>query len=158
MSEHGSRFWHAAYRYQYRILALIDPLVRVVWRRFGIGNVVDLEVARRIGSGSRSRLVGLLHAQGRIYVGHPNGDVGWTRDLNAAGAGVVHYHNGATWLFEATQLPHDAEREAVIRSTGQHPFPGNLMYRLGRGHIRVVGVFFRLTDRQAAGDSEGAPV
>ena len=147
MSEHGSRFWHAAFRYQYRILALIDPLVRSVWRRFGIGNVVDLEVARRRGDGTRSRLIGVLRANGQIYVGHPNGDVGWTRDLAAAGAGVVHYHNGVEWHFSSAPLERGAERDAVIRSTGQHPFPGNLIYRLGRGHIRVVGVYFRLTDR-----------
>jgi hypothetical protein len=39
-----------------------------------------------------------------------------------------------------------AERESVIRATGQQPFPGNLSYRLGRRHIRAVGVFFRLED------------
>ena len=150
MSEHGSRFWHAAFRLQYRILALLDPLVRTEWRRNGIGNIVDLEVARRAGSGTRSRLVGLLHANGRIYVGHPNGAVGWTRDLQAAAGGVAHYYNGTLWPFNATPLGVGSERDAVIRSTGQHPFPGNLVYRLGRGHVRRAGIFFRLTDRETA--------
>jgi hypothetical protein len=36
------------------------------------------------------------------------------------------------------------ERGDAIRATSQHPFPGNLIYRLGRGHIRAVGVFFRI--------------
>jgi hypothetical protein len=122
----------------------MDPLIRRVWRRFGIGNVVDLSVQHRRGIGKRSRLVGLLHAGGRTYVGHPNGDVGWTRDLEAAGFGKVTYPNGTEWLFRATRLPAGDERESVIRATNQHPFPGDLMYRLGRGHIRAVGVFFRL--------------
>jgi hypothetical protein len=79
-----SRFWRHAFRLLYRILALIDPLVRAVWRRFGLGNTVDFEVARRSGAGTRSRLLGLLRANGRWYLGHPNGPVGWTGDLAAA--------------------------------------------------------------------------
>jgi hypothetical protein len=145
----GSRFWRAAFRFQYRILAVLDPLVRRVWRRRGIGNVVELAVERRGASGSRSRLVGLLSAQGRTYVGHPNGDVGWTRDLDDAGRGEIRYHNGVTWRFRATRLRagDEREREQAIRSTGQHPFPGNLVYRLGRRQVRAVGVFFRLEER-----------
>ena len=38
-----SRFWRTVFRLQYRILALIDPLVRAVQRRFGIGNAIDFE-------------------------------------------------------------------------------------------------------------------
>jgi hypothetical protein len=138
--------WNAAFRFQYRILALIDPLVRGLWRRAGIGNVVELDVPRRNGRGSRARMIGVLHANGRSYVGHPNGDVGWTRDLEAAGGGVIRYHNGTTWQFVAQRLPRGDERDQAIRSTGQHPFPGNLVYRLGRGQVRAVGVYFRLTD------------
>jgi len=148
VSAEGSRFWHRAFRFQYRILARIDPLVRSVWRRRGIGNVVELEVpARSNPRKARKRFVGILHADGRSYVGHPNGDVGWTRDLEAAGTGTIRYHNGVTWRFSATPLERTDEREKVIRSTGQHPFPGNLVYRLGRRQVRAVGVYFRLTDR-----------
>jgi hypothetical protein len=146
VSSDGSRFWHAAYRFQYRILALIDPLVRAVWLRRGIGNVVELDVARRNGRGSRTRLIGLLHTTGGTYVGHPNGEVGWTRDLEAAGVGVVRYHNDVEWHFSATLLPRGPERDGAIQSTGQHPFPGNVTYRLGRRHIKAVGVYFRLSD------------
>jgi hypothetical protein len=142
----GSRFWNAAFRFQYRILALIDPLVRQAWRRVGIGNVVELEVRRRSGEGSRRRLVGLLSANASWYVGHPNGAVGWTRDLAAAGAGTLHWHDGREWPFAAQRLERGEERESVIRSTGQHPFPGNLVYRLGRRHVRAAGVYFRLVD------------
>jgi hypothetical protein len=148
VSTSGSRAWHVAFKLMYRILALIDPLVRVMWRRFGIGNVVELEVAsRRTPSTTRRRLVGVLRAGEERYVGHPNGDVGWTRDLAAAESGTIHWPEGSAWKFTATRLTHGDERERAIRATGQHPFPGNLIYRLGRRHIRAVGVFFRLTAR-----------
>ena len=89
--------------------------------------------------------MGLLRADGNRYLGHPNGEVGWTRDLAAAGRGVLVWPNGGRLPFVARKLePGDPEREHAIQATGQHPFPGNLTYRLGRGHIRRVGVFFRI--------------
>jgi hypothetical protein len=139
-----SRFWRNAFRLQYRLLAMMDSLVRRVWQRFGLGNVIDFEVARRDGRGTRSRLLGLLRVGENWYLGHPNGDVGWTRDLAAAGEGTLRWHDGRTQQVRATPLAAGDERESAIRATGQHPFPGNLVYRLGRGHIRRVGVFFRL--------------
>jgi hypothetical protein len=115
-----------------------------VWKRFGIGNVVELEVPSRRGAVSRRRLVGLLRVGGERFIGHPNGHVGWTRDLAAAGAGVLRWPEGTELAFAATPLPAGDERERAIRATNQHPFPGNIFYRLGRRHIRAVGVFFRL--------------
>lgn len=150
-----SRFWHAAFRLQYRILALIDPLVRAFWQRFGIGNTLELQVWRRDGRGIRSRLVGLLRADGNRYLGHPNGQVGWTRDLEAAGRGVLVWPNGGRLRFVARKLEPGPERERAILSTGQHPFPGNLTYRLGRGHIRRVGVFFRLESEASSAEPPG---
>ena len=141
-----SRFWHVTYRIQYRLLAIIDPLVVSFWRRFGVGNVVALEVTRRDGAGQRSRLLGLLHAGGRRYVGHPNGHVGWTQDLAASRRATLVFRDGERRELIATPLDLGAERELAILATSQHPFPGNLMYRLGRRHIRAVGVFFRLDD------------
>jgi hypothetical protein len=142
-----SRFWRVTYRIQYRLLAIIDPLVVRFWRRFGVGNVIALEVARRDGRGLRTRLLGLLRAGGAEYIGHPNGHVGWTRDLAAAGAAALIRPGGDRRTVVARQLDgDDPERERAILATGQHPFPGNLMYRLGRRHIRAVGVFFRLDD------------
>ena len=147
MTSHGSRFWHAIFRFVYRILALIDPLIRRMWKRGGIGNVVELEVPRRSDpTTSRRRMIGVLHADGRSYVGHPNGAVGWTRDLEAAATGTIHYHEGSAWHFVATPLPNGEERERAIKATSQHPFPGNLVYRLGRRQVRAVGVYFRLSD------------
>jgi hypothetical protein len=141
-----SRFWRVAFRTQYRILRWLDPLIRAVWHRTGIGNVVELRVAGRSTGAIRSRMVGILHAGGRSYLGHPNGHAGWTRDLDAARSGVMVWPNGYEWRFRAEPLPDGAEREEAIRSTGQHPFPGSLVYRLGRRHVRRVGVYFRLED------------
>jgi hypothetical protein len=139
-----SGFWHRAFRVQYRILALIDRPVRVVWRRFGVGNVVELRVARRGGRGVRSRMVGLLRVGDRRYLGHPDGHVGWTRDLEAAGGGTYCWPEGPEYRFRAVTLSVGPERDEAIRATSQHPFPGNLVYRLGRRHVRAAGVFFRL--------------
>jgi hypothetical protein len=139
-----SRFWHHAFRFQYRILAFIDPFVRLVWRHFGVGNIVDVTVAHRNGTGDRSRLLGVLRVGNRRYIGHPNGHVGWTRDLLAAGGGTYRWPGLSPTEFTATLLGDGDEREAAIRATGQHPFPGNLVYRLGRRHVRKMGVFFRL--------------
>jgi hypothetical protein len=139
-----SHFWRVAFRVQYRILAALDPIIRWLWRRFGIGNVVELRVERASGEGVRSRLVGLLHVGDRLYVGHPNGPVGWTRDLEAAGVATISWPDGGSQAFRALRLEAGMERGDAIRSTGQHPFPGNAIYRLARAHVRRVGVFFRL--------------
>ena len=140
-----SSFWRSAFRLQYRILAWLDPLIRAAWRRTGIGNILELRVPKRSGKGDRSRMVGLLRSGGELYLGHPSGHVGWTRDLEAAGAGMLVWPNGNEMEFRARSLTKDdPERDNAIRSTGQHPFPGNLVYRLGRRHVRSEGVYFRL--------------
>ncbi|HUP83262.1 MAG TPA: hypothetical protein VM284_03630 [Candidatus Limnocylindria bacterium] len=139
-----SSFWRHLFNLQYRLLAWFDPAIRAVWRRGGIGNILELRVARRDGKGERRRLLGLLHAAEGLYLGHPNGDTGWTRDLEAAGGGILRYPNGVDWPFRARRLVRGDERERAIRATGQHPFPGNFTYWLGRGHVRATGVFFRL--------------
>ncbi len=144
------RFWRTCFRALYRVLAWLDPVVRSGWRRFGIGNVVELRVVTRADRNhERSRLVGLLLSGGRTYVGHPDGDSGWTRDLRSAARGVIRYPAGGEWPFVAALLDPTtdrAERDVAIRATGQHPFPGNLIYRLGRPHVRATGVYFRLED------------
>ena len=94
-------------------------------------------------------MVGTLLAGGKTYIGHPDGDSAWTRDLRAAGRGVIRYHSGGEGPIRAELLDPDRdkdEREQAIRATGQHPFPGNLIYRLGRAHVRATGVYFRLED------------
>lgn len=139
-----SSFWRAAFRLQYRVLALADPVIRGMWHRFGLGVTIELRVARRDGHGLRSRLVGLLHAGTADYIGHPNGDVGWTRDLTAAGDGTLVWPDGNEVHFTARRLERGKERERAIRATSQQPFPGNVIYRLARRHVRNVGVYFRV--------------
>lgn len=138
-----SRFWWLALRALYALLALLDPLIRRWWRRFGVGNVIEVLIPRRSG-GTRARLLGLLRAGGGEYLGHPNGHVGWTRDLLVAGRATLAWPGGERRDVLATLLEPGLERETAIRATNQHPFPGNLVYLLARRHIRAVGVFFRL--------------
>ena len=46
--------------------------------------------------------------------------------------------NGALeYAFRASRLPDGPERDAAIKATWQHPFPGNVVYRLGRRHVRL---------------------
>ena len=108
--------------------------------------------------GTRSRLVGLLRSGEHEYLGHPNGDVGWTRDLTTARSATIKWPNGESGA-SATRLESGAERSNAIRATSQHPFPGNLIYRLARRHIRAVGVYFRLetTDHRRLTSGEPSP-
>jgi len=140
-----SRFWSVALRWFYRFLVFSDPLVRAWYRPFGLGNTVDLVVRGRRTGRPRPVLLGLLRVDGRMYLGHPNGDVAWTRNFEAAGEGELDIRGLPPFLVRPIRLPPGPERQAVIRATWrQHPFPGSLMYYLSRGHIRAVGTFFRL--------------
>ncbi|HVM30940.1 MAG TPA: hypothetical protein VM305_09275 [Candidatus Limnocylindrales bacterium] len=139
-----SQFWRRAFNLLYRILAAVDPLVRAIWRRFGLGNTLELQVAGRAGGGHRSRLVGLLRTRRGWYVGHPNGHTGWTRDLEQAGEAELRWPDGRRVRVRAERVPRGREREGAIRATIQHPFPGNVIYWLGRSRVRAAGVFFRI--------------
>ena len=137
-------FWRHAFRLQYRLLAWLDPFIRAFWKRYGLGVTIELAVARRTDGTLRRRLLGLLRAGDHEYVGHPNGDVGWTRDLTAAGRATVTWPNGDDVELAATRLEPGDERTRAIRATTQQPFPGNVIYRLARRHILSTGVYFRL--------------
>lgn len=150
------RFWTFTLHGMYWLLAMMDPLIRWFWRGYGLGNVVEFRVPTR-GGGVRSRMLGILRADGRLYVGHPNGPVGWTRDLDAAGRAIIVWPGGELRDVRADRLPAGIERGAAIRATGQHPFPGNLIYRLARRHVGAVGVYFRITPIDAAAEADGAP-
>jgi len=139
-----SRFWSRAFRILYRLLGLMEPLIRAVWSRAGLGNVVDFRVRSRRSGRERSLLLGVLRVGDQLYLGHPNGPSGWTRDLDAAGSALLAFHRGSPLLVRGELLAAGPERSAVIRATSQHPFPGNLMYRLARGHILAVGRYYRL--------------
>ncbi|HXG40929.1 MAG TPA: hypothetical protein VNJ28_08300, partial [Candidatus Limnocylindrales bacterium] len=140
----ASRVWRIAFRAFYRLLRLLDPLVRVWWGAFGLGNVVDLEVPGRRTGRTRRVLVGLLRSGGDWFVGHPNGPAAWTRNLEAAGEAVLVVRPGRRRRVRAELLGPGPDRDRAIAATRQHPFPGNVIYRLARWHIRAAGFYFRL--------------
>ncbi|HEX2221867.1 MAG TPA: nitroreductase/quinone reductase family protein [Candidatus Limnocylindria bacterium] len=144
MESRRSAAWTVYLRWQYRALRVLDPLLRVWWRTFGIGITVDLEVSGRRTGRTRRVLVGLLRVDGRWYVGHPNGPVQWTKNLAAAGRGRLTVR-GQRIDVTARRLGHGAERAAAIVATAsQQPFPANLVYRAARRHVLAVGDYFRL--------------
>jgi hypothetical protein len=146
-----SRFWHAWFPVQYRVIRLLDPLVRVWWRTVGLGNVVELRVVGRRSGRERHVLLGLLRDGDRLFLGHPNGDVPWTLNLEAAGVGSIVRRPPTTVAVRATRLASGDMRDRAIASTGQHVFPGNLVYRLARRHILAAGTYFLI-------EPEGPPV
>ena len=113
---------------------------------------------RRSGR-ERSVLVGLLRVNGAWYVGHPNGEVGWTVNLRAARTARLASRPEAAIEVTAVPLEDGSERAAVIMATAdQQPFPGNLLYRAARRHILSEGRYFRLEAEPAAGARPPSPV
>lgn len=132
--------WHRYLRLQYLFIRLFDPAARLLWRVGALGITAELEVRGRRTGRPRRVLVGLLELGGRRYVGHPDGMVGWTANLLAAGEGHLTRPGQAPQRVSAVPLGDGPERTAVILATArQQPFPGNVVYRLARGHILAVG-------------------
>jgi hypothetical protein len=140
----ASAFWRRYLPIQYRLIRFLDPLVRSWWQGAGLGNVVELRVAGRRSGRTRSVLLGLLRDDGRWFLGHPNGDVDWTRNLEAAVTADLAFHGRPSVTIRATRLPPGPIRDRAILATGQHVFPGNVVYRLARRHIRAVGTYFEI--------------
>jgi deazaflavin-dependent oxidoreductase (nitroreductase family) len=143
-SPRRSRAWSIYLRAQYRLIRILDPLIRTVWRAFGLGNVVELRVVGRRTGRERRTLVGLLRDGDAWFVGHPNGNAAWTRNLAAAGGGTLSLTWSAPMPFVARPLEPGPERDRAIAATWQHVFPGNVVYRLAQRHILAVGVYFVL--------------
>jgi deazaflavin-dependent oxidoreductase (nitroreductase family) len=137
-----SAAWQRLFPIEYRLIRLLDPLVRRSWHVAGLGNVVELRVVGRRTGLPRSVLLGLLRDGNRWFLGHPSGDVAWTRNLEAAGEATIAFASGRSLPVRASRLPDGDLRDRAIAATGQHVFPGNLVYRLARAHIRAVGTFF----------------
>ncbi len=148
MSMHGARrsaAWHAILRVAYAWLRLMDPLLRLGWQTGGLGITSRLCVRGRRSGRSRCVLIGLLRVEGRWYVGHPNGEVAWTRNLAEDASATIQPWHAAPVTVRAIPIDPGAERTAVIVATAhQQPFPANLLYRAARRHIIAVGVYFRL--------------
>lgn len=145
--DRGSAAWRLIWRAGYRLVRLLDPLIRRGWRAgsSSLRRVVELDVVGRRTGRPRPLIVTSLTVNGALYVGHPNGDVGWTRNVESAGQVRVVSADGSERQMRAMRLQPGPERESVIRATwSQQPFPANLLYSAARGHIRRVGVYFRL--------------
>ena len=128
----------------YGFIRFMDPMIRGSWQASGagLGNVVELRVAGRRSGIYRRVLLTLLVDGDRWFLGHPNGDVHWTRNLEAAGTADLAFRRTAPITVRGRRLTPGAERDRAILATGQHPFPANIVYRLARRHIRAVGAFF----------------
>jgi len=146
-----SRFWNRWLPIQYRLIRLLDPFARTVWRGYGLGNVVELQVTGRHTGRTRRVLLGLLRDGDRWFLGHPNGDVAWTRNLQAAGRAAVVFRPPTTVPIRATLLEPGELRDRAILATGQHVFPGNLVYRLARRHVLAAGTYFLIELEADAG-------
>ncbi len=131
----------------YGVIGFLDPLIRSAWLASGLGlrNVVELRVAGRRTGAYRRVLLTLLRDGDQWFLGHPNGDVAWTRNLEAAGTADIHFRRSPPVTVACRRLEPGALRDRAIASTWQHPFPGNLVYRLARAHIRAEGVFFAIS-------------
>jgi len=142
----ASGFWRRALPAMYAFIGFMDPLIRGSWQASGagLGNVVELRVAGRKSGAYRRVLLTLLVDRDRWFLGHPNGDVSWTRNLEAAGTADVAFRRTAPISVRARRLEPGDERDRAIRATGQQPFPANIVYRLARAHIRAVGVFYSI--------------
>jgi len=140
-----SRAWNLAFRGLYVLLGMLDPLLRMVWLQSGLGNVIQVTIPGRTSGRPRRTLLGLLSSGGNWYLGHPNGAAQWTRNLDAAGGRLlVGWPGQSPVSFRAEPVPFGPERDDAIMATDQHPFPGDLIYRLGRRHVRAAGRYYRL--------------
>ena len=145
MTPRRSAAWTVGFRILYGFLRVSDPLIRWAWFSVGIGITSKLTVRGRQSGRQRSVLVGLLRVNGNWYVGHPNGEVGWTANLREAQRATVAPRPEESFEATAHPLAPGAERDAVILATAeQQPFPGNLIYRAARRHILSEGRYFRL--------------
>ncbi len=156
MKPRRSRTWAVLLPVAYAFIRAIDPVVRWAWFSAGIGITSRLTVVGRRTGRSRSVLVGLIRARGAWYVGHPNGEVGWTANLRAAESARIAPRPEASIDVRAIPLEAGAERTDVILATGeQQPFPANLLYSAARRHILAVGQYFRLEPTGAARRVQG---
>lgn len=154
-----SVIWSIAFRVGYRLLRVLDPLIRssIANDLPGLGGVVELRsVGRRTGRPRRT-LTTLLQFDGQWYVGHPNGDAGWTRNIEASGWVDVEPPGPRGSRFRVVRLGAGPERDRVIRATAhQQPFPANLLYRVAQRHVAAVGVYHRLEPLAANDDGAAA--
>ncbi len=116
-----------------------------------MGITVDLAVRGRRSGRERRVLVGLIQVEDRWYVGHPNGEAAWTRNLASVRGATVTWPGMRALAVRAERLPNGDERDqAILATASQQPFPGNLIYRAARRHVLAAGVYFRLEPTNGA--------
>lgn len=142
-----SVLWSIVWRVLYRLIRILDPLLRswIAHGLAGFDGVVELRFPGRRTGRPRRLLVTLLSHEGRWYIGHPNGLTNWQRNIEAAGWVDVEPSGADGPRFAVTRLGAGPERDAVIRATAtQQFFPADVVYRAARRHVAAVGVFHRL--------------
>ena len=136
----GSRAWRVTFTVLLR--AVPRRIALLVARQTALPYAEIVIVGRRTGL-AHSSVVTLFELDGRWYIGNPNGDAQWARNLAAAGSALV--VRGATrTTVAAAVLPDGPERDRVVRATAHQPPPANLVYRLGRRYAPAAGSYFRL--------------
>jgi hypothetical protein len=149
-----SRFWDRAWRTFYWVVTRLSPVIRPWVERFGLGNVVELIVIGRRTGRRRVVLLGLLRVDDGWYLGHPNGAVNWTRNLDAAGVATLVIPHQPPIEIRPELLALGEERRRVIAATWhQHVFPGRVLYWLARRHVFEVGRYYRIERVQPTGGS-----
>jgi hypothetical protein len=114
-------------------------------RRVELGNFVELIVPGRRTGKQRVVILGLLRVDSNWYLGHPNGNTNWTRNLDAAETATLRFPRRPPLAITSELLPLGDERSRVIRTTWrQHMFPGMIMYWLARRHVFEVGRYYRI--------------
>lgn len=155
-----SAVWSGVFRVSYRLLRILDPLVRSAVANDvpGLSGVVELRTIGRRTGRRRRNMTTLLRHEGRWYIGHPNGEAAWIRNAEASGWVEIEPPGRDGPRFSVHRLEPGPERDSVIRATArQQPFPSNLLYRAARRHIAAVGVYHRL-EPIAAGDDAAAGI
>lgn len=147
-----SAAWSAVFRVSYRLIRIMSPLLES-WRANGLpglDGVVELRMVGRRTGRPRWILVTLITVDGQGYVGHPNGEAAWTRNIEASGSVEVDPSGPTGPRYAVHRLPAGPERDSVVRATWrQQPFPANVLYRAAGRHVAAVGVYYRLEDRAA---------
>ena len=125
------------------------PLMAMLAQRVQRMPYAELQIVGRNTGQQRRTVLTLFVVDGQWYVGHPNGQSQWVRNLTAANSAVVIKGNQRTTV-RPFELADGEERDKVVAATSQQPFPAGPVYRAGRAHVRSVGSYFRLEPSESS--------
>ena len=137
----ASRRWRTTFRVL--LFSAPRPLMAVFAQRVRRMPYAELEIVGRNTGQERRTVLTLFVVDGLWYVGHPNGESQWVRNLIAANSAVLIKGHKRTGV-RPFELLDGEERDKVVNATSHQPFPAGLFYRAGRAHVRSVGSYFRL--------------